>query len=191
MTSKCSTIEDVIEVLKVMKNPTRFEVVHQQMHNVYGFSEGDSYGTLYGSYRSQRAAEARRVELERYYGVSRLPKEVGDNSVTRSFTWKDRSGVFHSPREMSTRHIFMTLMVIWNHVMPEEVRIYRSGRWVHHAYKMSAYYSDLYLATAIVELAAELFTREIDPDWQNTIDKIRKLLGDGVVVSQITKTHGG
>ena len=60
---------------------------------------------------------------------------------------------------MVTRHLFLTLRMIWNHVMPDDARIHP-----HVRYKFAPYYTEQYFKRAIVALANELSTRtDLEP----------------------------
>ena len=89
------------------------------------------------------------------------------------FMWRDRKGNMHNPKDMETRHIFMTLVVIWNCVMPGDVRINRSGEWVHHAYYLGPFYTKDYLAQGICVLVRELSNRQdLEVAWTTTLDRM-------------------
>ena len=72
----------------------------------------------------------------------------------RPFAWRDRRGVFYLPSEMVTRHLFLTLRMIWNHVMPDSARFHP-----YACYKFTPFYTEQYFKRAIVALANELSTR--------------------------------
>lgn len=39
------------------------------------------------------------------------------------FEWRDRMGDMHKPKNMSSKHIFYTWLMIWNHSAPSSFRI--------------------------------------------------------------------
>ena len=89
------------------------------------------------------------------------------------FRWKDRKDNFHAPVQMETRHLFMTLVLIWNHTMPEDAFIDSSGRWTHHRYNLGPHYTVDYLSEAIGALAQELAKRDdMEPAWRTTLRKM-------------------
>ena len=91
--------------------------------------------------------------------------------VNRNFTWRMSGGKTIKPSEMETRHLFMTLVLIWNNVMPDETHIHKSGHWTHHNRPFGPMYGARYLAAAIPALAAELWTRnDVKPEWEVTLD---------------------
>jgi len=75
--------------------------------------------------------------------------------VTPSFKWKDRQDNFYYPKHMETRHIFFTLLMIWNHVAPKEMQIEPFKR-----YTFGSFYTNEYMADAVKSLSAELKTRD-------------------------------
>lgn len=91
--------------------------------------------------------------------------------VDTNFKWRMASGTYIKPANMETRHLFMTLVLIWNNVMPEEVRVRKSGHWTHHNRPFGSAYSAAYLRRAVPALAAELWTRvDLQPVWEATLD---------------------
>ena len=70
------------------------------------------------------------------------------------FQWKDQKGVFHPPSLMTTSHLFNTLLMIWNHVVPEEMKVRPYRR-----YRFSSFYTKEYILKAITALRKELGTR--------------------------------
>ncbi len=101
--------------------------------------------------------------------------------IDDSFKWKSRES-FIDPRDMETRHLFMTFVLIWNHTMPYEAMIERSGNWKHHMYMLGPFYTKEYLATALVSIAPILFSRhDLEESWKDTINYmnsyVKKYLG--------------
>lgn len=94
-----------------------------------------------------------------------------------NFMWKDRRDNFYNPSDMETRHLFMTLVMIWNSTMPVDARILRSGSWRHHMYRFGPHYTADYLAGAIGHLARELFKRtDMEFSWRITLNKMHEYL---------------
>lgn len=92
---------------------------------------------------------------------------------SRTFRWRDRKGNFHIPAQMETRHLFMTLVLIWNHTMSDECGIDYSGTWKHHRYNLGPHYDMDYLCIAICSIANELFTRDnLESSWKATLHKM-------------------
>ena len=96
---------------------------------------------------------------------------------SKTFRWKDTKDNFHFPAHMVTSHLFMTLVLIWNHTMPEDAVIERSGAWVHHRYRLGCHYDEDYLSVAIGAIARELFTRkDLEPAWLATLQRMHLYL---------------
>lgn len=98
-------------------------------------------------------------------------------TVTKGFRWKDRRNNFYHPETMETRHVFMTLVMIWNHTMPADAVIRQSGDWKHHMYNLGEFYNVDYLSIAIGFLARELFKRtDLEPAWLATLQRMHLYL---------------
>lgn len=96
---------------------------------------------------------------------------------TSVFLWKDRRHQHHRVDTMETRHLFMTLVLIWNHRMPAEAIIWASGTWRHHQYNLGPFYTQDYLKQAIGALAKELSTRQdLESAWYETLLKMQLYL---------------
>ena len=74
--------------------------------------------------------------------------------IVKKFQWKDRNDVFHYPCDMETRHIFYTLKMIWNHSVPENMKLKP-----YKKYRFSPFYTAKYMKVAVKCLIAELKTR--------------------------------
>ena len=87
-------------------------------------------------------------------------------SMKNDFRWRDQSGNFHNPNEMETRHLFYTLRMIWNHTMPENLRITS-----YIAHEFIDFYSATYMSNAVKAIGRELLTRnDIKLQWRNELD---------------------
>jgi hypothetical protein len=96
---------------------------------------------------------------------------------SKGFRWRDRKGNFYVPAQMETRHLFMTLVMIWNHTMPEDAVIVCSGAWQHHRYNLGPFYEQDYLCIAICTIANELLGRiNMEDSWRVTLYKINAYL---------------
>ena len=90
--------------------------------------------------------------------------------VDASFKWKSRE-IFIAPKDMETKHLFMTFVLIWNHTMPCEAMVKRSGNWTHHMYMLGPFYTKEYLALALVSIAPVLFSRtDLEDSWKDTLN---------------------
>lgn len=95
----------------------------------------------------------------------------------KTFRWKDSKDNFHFPIQMETRHLFMTLVLIWNHTMPEDAVILKSGEWTHRRYRLGSHYDTDYLSIAIGAIARELFVRnDLEPAWKATLQRMHLYL---------------
>jgi hypothetical protein len=81
------------------------------------------------------------------------------------WTWKTHDKRLMKPQEMATSHLFNTLLMIWNHTMPEECRFHPYKRW-------RLGYSPEYLKHAIYELAWEMAKRtdQLNPRQMRILD---------------------
>lgn len=92
--------------------------------------------------------------------------------TSAAFVWRDMRGNPHVPAKMATRHLWFTIRMIWNHTMPNHVRI-----TPYHAYEFSADYTAAYLRDAVFTLGAELLSRDdIDPRWYDDLERMRATL---------------
>lgn len=108
---------------------------------------------------------------------------------SKTFRWKDSKDNFHIPAHMETRHLFMTLVLIWNHTMPEDARIFKSGNWTHNLYRLGPHYDMDYLAIAIGSLSQELFKREdLEDAWKATLQRMHIYLLEKYNVRLLTCT---
>lgn len=105
--------------------------------------------------------------------VSRItPEQFYRVELEPGFQWRDQHGNFHEPRAMSTKHLFFTLRMIWNHSVPEPLQL----KPFKH-YHFSSYYTTHYMCQAVRALATELSTRKnLAPYWIESLETIRKHL---------------
>jgi hypothetical protein len=86
--------------------------------------------------------------------MNALATHTRTTAVATGFRWRDRQGQFHEPRDMETRHLFHTVSMIWNHVMPDDAATHEFRR-----YQFSPFYTASYMQRAVRALLAELLTR--------------------------------
>jgi hypothetical protein len=85
-----------------------------------------------------------------------------NKDVALNFQWRTQFGEMYYPREMVTRHVFYTWLLIWNHSCPAELvrpegRKYDGfGKW----------YTPERLLTAFACMAEELTRRDNLLPWQ-------------------------
>lgn len=81
-----------------------------------------------------------------------------ERAPARSFRWRDKDGIMHPVEEMSTRHLFYTVRMIWNHSVPEEFRLRP-----YRPYKFSTFYTPRYMSDGVGAMLDELSRRENIP----------------------------
>ena len=88
------------------------------------------------------------------------------NDIRTQFLWKDSKDRFHDPKKMRTGHLFFTLRMIWNHSMPEQMKL---RPYIEHTF--SEYYTAEYTITAINVIGRELLTRQdLLPEWEKDLN---------------------
>lgn len=85
--------------------------------------------------------------------MSKLSEKKLDE-VASTWRWRDRFGNFHHPVEMETRHLFHTISMIWNHVMPIDARTHD-----YRKYNFSSFYSEHYMRIGVRAILRELLNR--------------------------------
>lgn len=78
-----------------------------------------------------------------------------DPQLQEEFLWKTRFDEFIPPRNMETRHLYYTLQMIWNHAMPEDVRIKP-----YKQYAFDDFYTTAYMQSAICVIGNILLQRD-------------------------------
>jgi hypothetical protein len=87
------------------------------------------------------------------------------------WTWQARIEGPMLPKKMETRHLFMTLRMIWNHTMPRHMNV---GHKIAR-YELSAKYTNAYLRVAITQIGLELFTRQdMTPTWTKQLHEMAR-----------------
>ena len=71
------------------------------------------------------------------------------------FMWEDGQGKFHAPAQMSTHHLFHTIKMLWNHIVPFELRLIPFKQYSLKPPR----FNDKYCRTAVAELYKELMSR--------------------------------
>lgn len=89
-----------------------------------------------------------------------------------SFRWKDRYGSKHRPKDMTTKHLFYTWLMIWNHSVPARYNI-----WFRNKYLFMDYYTNDYMQAAFGAIYRELKSRiDLGYKSQSVIKKIEAFL---------------
>lgn len=103
-----------------------------------------------------------------------MKKLKGENVglVFGAFKWRTNHGVMLLPSEMETRHLYLTLRMIWNHSVPDRYQIHPFKR-----YTFSAFYTKQYLAQAVRELGRELLSRNnLQGRWELELARMAEFL---------------
>jgi len=100
--------------------------------------------------------------------MKKIPVEAAKRFLEKGFQWRARTGEMFSPCDMETRHLFFTVLMIWNHSCPPEQRI-----WKTQKYYFTEFYTPKYMLTALVNLLVELSIRgDIDKRFEQALDKM-------------------
>lgn len=75
--------------------------------------------------------------------------------LINTWRWKTKDDIYIHPNDMETRHLFYVLRMIWNHFMPEELKIQP-----YNKYRFSSFYNNDYLKTAIIACGKALEFRD-------------------------------
>lgn len=106
-----------------------------------------------------------------------------NSEIDYLWRWKDQLEVFHIPSEMTTSHLFYTLRMIWNHTMPENIKL-----TPYKKYKFGPYYTDRYIKEAITRIGAELFTRtDINKNFMNELQFMKQIFSKKALLKGIKK----
>lgn len=91
--------------------------------------------------------------------------------VKKPFFWRSAAcngGGERSVKEMETKHLFYTWLMIWNHSAPQELRIWDTKRYV-----FGPFYTNEYMLEAFREIYIELKTRkDIGPKMKEVVSRI-------------------
>ena len=106
--------------------------------------------------------------------------------------WKWRSasvngGGERTPKEMETSHLFYTLRMIWNHVMPPTKKVGGTTR----RYEFGPFYTTEYMKEAVRRIGHELSRRnDLEPWMREQLDAMARHVLDGAI-DQIGAIEGG
>ena len=85
-------------------------------------------------------------------------------AVSSPFVWKTQRNLFLRVDQMETRHLFNTVVMIWNHIAPAEARTHNYRRYV-----FGPTYTVAYMKTAVSAMMVEIYTRTDLSDAQREI----------------------
>lgn len=95
-------------------------------------------------------------------------EQIFGKNIDVKFTWRDRHGEFHDPKDMHTKHLFHTLRMIWNHSAPEYLKVHPFQK-----YKFPEFYTSDYMGAAVSAMYHELSKRDDLNDYQiNTLQRM-------------------
>ena len=104
--------------------------------------------------------------------VIRLKNQDDWFRTHRGFQWMDKYYVQHYPKDMATHHLFYTLRMIWNHTVPEDMKI---KPYKHYRLDPNAYNKE-YLITAIRALGEELARRNDTELYMPQLNKMMEFM---------------
>lgn len=125
-----------------------------------------------------------RAAVIRYYDtgldcsdIERMTEVFGvalDRDAEHDFIWHTHKGEALYPDEMATPHLFYSLRMVFNHVVPPVFRVLGPLERDMKRYNDVRNWSDEYKTAAITELSRELDTRnDLDPELQHQYDDIK------------------
>lgn len=112
-----------------------------------------------------------------------LPTQQAAKNVSSPFQWKTRTGVWLQPSDMDTNHLMHTVLMIWNHTMPIEMRF-----TPYRQYSFGNLYTNKYLKLALLHMIPILVTR---PDIHERHKAIIRRMVAWTVSSDPSTTPGG
>ena len=100
---------------------------------------------------------------------------ITKNESITEFMWLDQYNNYHAPAQMSTHHLFYTIKMLWNHFVPEEMKV-RPYKQYHLNPKR---FTKEYCMRAVRALVKELMTREDRWCYQGQMNQILAALKKG------------
>jgi hypothetical protein len=98
-----------------------------------------------------------------------VPHGRTDADIENPFVWKTHKGITYYPEQMETPHLFYSVRMLFNNVVPAP---YRVGEF--KSYPDIKTWSPGYLYAAMYALASELFNREdLDSDLADQLEEIK------------------
>lgn len=77
--------------------------------------------------------------------------------VDTNWCWRDRHGERHRPAQMETGHVFNTMKMIWNNLVPIEFHVGHNPRLYH----FGPHYTKDYMVKAIYQMGHQLTQRTL------------------------------
>lgn len=108
--------------------------------------------------------------------VLQKPRESHPANL-KQWRWKTQDGTYLRPCVMTTPHLHNTVVMIWHHRMPANMRV----RGIFRKYDFGSFYTAEYLMAAIRVMLAELSSRsDLRPWMEREIIAMRKHLAGSV-----------
>lgn len=99
---------------------------------------------------------------------------MSKKEVQKAFQWRANSGKFYYVKDMATRHLFYTWLMIWNHSAPREQKI-----MPHRSYTFGKFYTPAYMFEAFKQTYFELKSRtDLAFQFQEIVKKIESYFLD-------------
>lgn len=82
--------------------------------------------------------------------------------LSPDFMWRDKNGIFHNVKVMTTWHLVCALKMVWNHSVQEEEKQIKPFNY----YTFTDFYTKEYMSEAFKAFDLELHARkDIKPGW--------------------------
>lgn len=94
------------------------------------------------------------------------------------FRWQTQDGLRLKPIDMDTRHLYMTVRMLWNHTMPVEFKL-----GPYHRYQLGDRFTEEYIKLSFRVLMSELVTRpDIEDAWMHGIAHMVRCLNQNPTI---------
>ena len=103
------------------------------------------------------------------YEIEKSDKLEKSDKVAKDFIWVDQTGISHTLESMTTHHVFYTIKMIWNHVVPPELQLKPFKQ-----YNLGPQFTNKFCRRAVDALLAELKTRDDFWLYLNQINQIQE-----------------
>lgn len=115
----------------------------------------------------ERAME-KAINFVKRYGVCCSPFNFNSD-----YQWRDREGNYISLTDMPSKRLFYTYLMLWNHIVPENMRI-----WNNYRYKFDrTIYTAEYIKTGFKAMRIELSKRDdLGPKMKEVLLQIEEYL---------------
>jgi hypothetical protein len=86
-----------------------------------------------------------------------------------TWCWLDRHGERHAPDQMETRHLFNTLKMIWNNMVPSQYRVGYNVR----LYSFGPSYTRQYMVAAVYHIGHQLAKRTLTAEQMQILRQMQ------------------